>query len=493
MKSLFHALALCSAVLMGASAMAQPAILWRRAYGGARDDVNQGMARAQDGGFVLSGSTNSFVPDSAGIYLVKTDPSGTVEWSSVCGGPVAEWCHAVTACSDGGFITAGETWSFGPGLPDYPNIYLIKFTSNGDTAWTRVFGGVRDDVAYGVQTTSDGGYAVAGYTESFGVGAPHANMFLLKLDADGDSLWMHTYGDSVGQEYAWSLHRLDSGGYVLGGATFSGPGGGGALVVKTDNTGLLEWSTRFIIEQQTEIHAVCEVPGGVVVSGITLTDSLSRECKMFLAKLDVNGDTVWTRAYSGQGDDLSCYDVQVTLDGGFILAGGTDNPYPFQYYGNSYLIRTDSAGNVLWRGQYGQEYDDEAHAVLVLEDGGYAVAGTKDGPGRGADYFLLRTERDPALDIHDRAVPAPLAFQVSAFPNPFNGETTIALNVPPGVRQVTLGTYNLLGQLVARDDLVALPGPMRYRYHAQDLSSGLYLLRVEAGSYQTTQKLMLLR
>ena len=476
---------------------AQPDTLWTRSYGGVNSDEAWCMTRAQDGGFVLGGYTFSFGAGRTDMYIIRAGTSGIMEWQRFVGGSDWDYCNGICKCPNGDYIAAGGTCSYGPGIPDWYNIYITRIDSNGDSIWTRMFGGDRSDMANAIQSTMDGGCIIAGYTESFGSGAPHTKMFLLKLNADGDSLWMNMYGDSLGYEFARALDCMNSGDFVLGGQIMSGPNGGGALVSKINDSGMLEWTTQFSIEQRTEIYAISEVNGGIAVAGNTKSDTISYDPKkMFLAKLSFEGDTLWTRTYSGNGYDLDCYDMQVTLDGGFILAGVTYNPLPFPYFTNSYLIRTDSVGNELWRGQYGQYYEDEAHAVLVLEDGSYAIAGSVHTIGAARDCYLVRTERDPALDVHDRPIPAPRVMHVSCYPNPFNTTTTISFTLPKA-SEVKMEVYDVLGREVKS----AYPcgateysaGEHHVAFDGSELPSGIYFVRVEAGGMVQTKKMMLLR
>jgi len=451
------------------------------------------MTRAQDGGFVLGGYTSSFGSGNHDLYVVKTDGSGALEWSVVCGGQSGDECYGISTCPNGAFIAAGNTWSFGPGVPDWCNIYVVRFTANGDTVWTRVFGGDRDDFANGVCATSDGGGIVTGMTRSYGTSTFHFDMYLLKITANGDSEWMQTYGGAQTNEEGWGVLSLACGGYVAAGSTTGGSGSSDVYVVRTDSLGTATWITQFSIDQGDYPRAIHVVPGGFVIAGSAAPDTLSRASKMFLARLDDNGDTLWTKLYSGNGFDLECYDMQVTMDGGYILAGVTYDPFPFPAWSNSYLIRTDSAGNELWRGEYGQYYEDEGHAVAALDDGSYVIAGSVHTLGAAWDDYLVRTERDPALVIRDRAVHAPSAIQLSAYPNPFNSATVFSFSLPH-TANVELKVYDVTGRLVQTLSQAKLPaGEHEIKLDAGAWPSGIYFARMQAGAVSKTVKIALIR
>jgi hypothetical protein len=133
-----------------------------------------------DGGFIITGITNSVGAGGYDVYLVKTDSLGDTLWSRTYGGTGDDEGMSVKQTLDGGYIIVGWTNSFGAG--DY-DIYLIRTDSLGDTLWTRTYGGVFNDGGYSVQQTTDGGYIIAGYTNSFGAGG--FDVYLIKTDANG--------------------------------------------------------------------------------------------------------------------------------------------------------------------------------------------------------------------------------------------------------------------------------------------------------------------
>jgi hypothetical protein len=155
-----------------------------------------------------------------------------VRFAKTYGGTYWDWAYSVQQTSDGGYILAGYTGSFGAGLND---IFLIKTDANGNVQWAKTYGGTNHDSAYSVQQTSDGGYIVAGLTRSFG--AVGDDIFLIKTDAKGNIQWAKTYGGK-GSERASSVRQTADGGYILAGTTISfGAGGADIFLIKTDAKG----------------------------------------------------------------------------------------------------------------------------------------------------------------------------------------------------------------------------------------------------------------
>jgi ribosomal protein S11 len=178
----------------------------------------------------VAGYTSSFGAGGTDIFLIKTDASGNLQWAKTYGGTGWDYAYSVQQTSDGGYIVAGHTNSFGAG---YYDIFLIKTDANGNVIWAKTYGGTYSDYASSVQQTSDGGYIVAGYTFSFGAGIN--DIFLIKTDANGNVIWAKTYGGTVGDE-AYSVRQTSDGGYIVAGGTWSFSVEG-AFLIKTDANG----------------------------------------------------------------------------------------------------------------------------------------------------------------------------------------------------------------------------------------------------------------
>jgi len=154
---------------------------WQKAYGGPDDDGAKAIAPTPDGGYVVAGWTESFGVGERDVWVLKLDGRGNVEWQKAYGGPDWDEAEAIAPTSDGGYVVAGMTRSFGAG--DY-DVWVLKLDNLGNVHWQRTYGGPGEDEAHAIAPTSDGGYVVAGETESFGAGKRDA--WVLKLDGQGN-------------------------------------------------------------------------------------------------------------------------------------------------------------------------------------------------------------------------------------------------------------------------------------------------------------------
>jgi len=186
---------------------------WAKNFGGAFNDYGCYAQQTNDGGYVIAGYNSSISKWQNGddVYLVKTDPVGAVIWERLFGdiGPKPDRAYSMQQTNDGGYIIAGETMSSGSGDWDF---YLIKTNGNGEAVWTKTYGGASWDNAYSVQQTKDGGFILAGKTASFGTGMEDA--YVVKTNVNGDTLWTKTYGGAY-CDCANCIRETTDNGYVI--------------------------------------------------------------------------------------------------------------------------------------------------------------------------------------------------------------------------------------------------------------------------------------
>jgi hypothetical protein len=209
--------------------------IWTKIYDGRGwSDSGNSVQQTTDGGYIIAGYTKPSVMGLPNVWLIKTDSSGDTLWTKTYGGSLQEYGYSVQQTTDGGYIITGETYSFSAGSND---VYLLKTDVSGDTLWTKTYGGIDTDVGWSVQQTSEGGYIIAGSTRSFGAG--RTDVWLIKTDSSGDTLWTRTFGGSD-RDRAQSVQQTADGGYIIAGYTESfGAGFYDVYLIKTDGNGLV--------------------------------------------------------------------------------------------------------------------------------------------------------------------------------------------------------------------------------------------------------------
>ena len=238
-------------------------VVWQKTYGGAGDDFATSVQQTSDGAFIVAGNTNSFGAGGYDVWVLKLDPTGGVVWQKTYGGTGNDFADSVRQTTDGGYIVGGRTSSFGQGLID---AWVLKLNATGGVVWQKTYGGKGDDFASSAQQTSDGGYIVAGGTNSFGQGATDA--WVLKLDATGGVVWQKTYG-GTDVDFGNSIEQTSDGGFVVAGSTRSfGPGGGHSIgwVLKLDANGNIGSNCSLI---RASSAMAKEADGKVTITTIT--------------------------------------------------------------------------------------------------------------------------------------------------------------------------------------------------------------------------------
>lgn len=359
---------------------------WSKTYGGNGEDVLTDLVQSSDGGYALAGASNSSGTGRITAWLVKTDASGNAKWNQTYGGPsIDDLALALVQTSDGGYALAGATNYSGIGID---NFWLAKTDAYGNTLWNKTYGRTNDDVAWALVQSSDGGYALAGATNSSSSG--NSDFWLVKTDAYGNVEWNNTYG-GPDWDAANSLVQTSDLGYAVAGLTYSfGAGGSDAWLVKTDANGNVEWNKTYGGQGDDVASALIRTSdGGYALAGITNSSGAGSQ-DFWLVKTDASGNLQWSKTYGGSGDDEASALIQ-TSDRGYALVG-----YTTSFGAGSedfWLVRTDENGNQEWTKTYGGTDSDWAKSLVQTSDGGYVLAGTTYSFGAGsADFWLVKTD-----------------------------------------------------------------------------------------------------
>jgi len=288
---------------------------WHTMYKNAGDDWFVFMIQTSDGGYLLVGHTIG-----AGVWdgwMVKTDANGNEIWNKRYGVPGRQELFSVVEASDGGYVAVGYA---GPSSGGPFDVWLIKTDVNGNMQWSQTYGGTTtNDYGYSLVRANDGGYAIASQTpDSFG----YADFWLLKVDSLGNHEWNKTYGGTNG-EVPLCVVQTNDGGYAMTGYSWSfGAGGVEFLLVKTDATGNLQWINSY--GGTKDDHARCVVQtgdGGFAIAGATGSFGAGDD-DFLLVKVDSLGNHEWNKTYGGTSEDWGCSLLQ-TNDGGYAVVGWT--------------------------------------------------------------------------------------------------------------------------------------------------------------------------
>ena len=391
---------------------------------------------------------------------------------------------------DSGFIALGSVDSSDSG----PEVNcLVKTDASGDILWTRICSGSNDGGNM-VEQTADRGYVITGIASYSGPSG--GDVHIIKTDAGGDTLWTRTYGGPA-QDYGWSIRQTSDHGYIIAALTASfGAGNQKIWLIKTDSMGDTLW-TRLFGGDSTSFGGWAQqtADGGYFVVGWTCLYASTPQT--YLIKTDSAGDTLWTRTIGGQRYFTECTSGQQVKDGGYIVAGGCEDTTTGNI--DVYLARTDANGDTLWTRTFGGPGYDDGYSVRQTADGGYVICGQTYSFGAGgSDFYIIKTDENGNLGVAESKAELPHRATLSLIcaPNPFRSSTRISLSAGLTVsKPLTLRIYDVQGRLVRR---FAVSRAMQTIWDGRDdagrlLASGTYLARCDVAGTHATARIVLQR
>lgn len=365
--------------------------MWNKTYGRtSRDERAYSLVVTGDGGYLMSGTSESPLGGSESVLLVKTDANGNLEWNRTVEGGA---CGSLVVTPDGGYALVGtlsERVRIDIDVYTYEyDAQLVKLDASGNVLWNQTYGGYGSDTARSLVVTDDGGFAIGGETSSFMLGGQHA--WLIKTDENGTAQWNKTYGAG----HNTFLVKLPDDGYALAYSSDDGD----VLLVKTDADGTLQWSKPCGTQEWDSIQSfIATSDHGYALAGDTPFIGSGVDGTWFV-KADELGNVVWNKTY--EGSDLDSVSALIeTSDGGYLIAGRTGVVDDYDLW----LIKTTSNGTVEWTQTYGGAGDEQVFALVETPYGGYALAGYFRAPnteedvlywgsvGNTDDFWLIKTD-----------------------------------------------------------------------------------------------------
>jgi hypothetical protein len=448
-------------------AFAQPPdTLWTKTVGGDSVDISDFVQQTPDGGFIIAGLTMTYDIGEGDYWLIRMDENGDTLWTRTYGGPEYDEPYHLMIAADAGYLILGQTMSFGAGGND---MWLLKTNADGDSLWSRTYGGPDGDGAWRIAKSSDGGYILVGVTSSYGAGGD--DVYLIKTDVNGDTLWTKTFGGTE-PDGGTFVCQTDDGGYIITGYTASfGAGDYDLWLLKTDQNGDSLWSRTYGGGTWSAGISVHELSNGDFTV-IGATDEYGAGANdAWMIRTDASGDSLWSNTYGGSLDDNVWWGQQTT-DQGYVFVGSTES-----FGGGAmdiWLVKTDANGNEEWSTTFGESGDEWSYSVCQTTDGGYFIGGVKGTYFlTEGDAWLIRLEGEPplyeiTLDPHDPPIIIPLEggsfiFDVTVINNSISAETFdawINVELPSSFELTVLGPIELTmdaGDTLTRERTQVVP------------------------------------
>jgi hypothetical protein len=392
--------------------------------------------------------------------------------------------------ADSGFIALGgvDSSDSGPG-----GVCLVKTDDRGNMLWRQVYAG-SDNGANMVEQTADGGYVMTGFASYFGPNG--GDVHIIKTDSVGDTLWTRTYG-GPGLDDGSSIRQTSDHGYVIAALTMSfGAGNQKIWVIKTDSLGDTLW-TRLFGGDSTSGSGWAQqtTDGGYFVAGWTCLYAPTPQT--YLIKTDSAGDTLWTRTIGGRSYFTEGRTGQQVKDDGYIIVGGCQDTITGNI--DVYLARADANGDTLWTRTFGGPGYDDGLSVQQTADGGFIICGQTYSFGAGgSDFYLVKTDENGNLAVAEPKTSPPRkpVLSLACVPNPFSATTIIRFSSETlDAKPALMCIFDVQGRLVRT---LSAGQASQTIWDGRDdagrrLPSGAYLVRYATAGTHATARVVLQR
>jgi|WetSurMetagenome_2_1015567.scaffolds.fasta_scaffold15119_1 putative intracellular protease/amidase len=470
--------------------------IWTKTYGGPKADGCSKIIETSDGGFALAGYTFSFGNGKSDMFLVKTDSLGNTQWYKTYGGSGFEYAYSIGQTSDNGFLLAGYSTST---ANNNKNIYVVKTNSSGELIWEKTYGKDSIDVASAIYKTTDGNYLICGHTQSYGAGED--DIYVLKINQNGDTLWTKTFGGTR-TDIGNSILEVNSSNYIFAGSTGS-PGitsnNQDFYIIKTNSSGTSLWAKNFGTSGSLPFDWCNDIKkttdDGFMMVGET---SFNSPLDIMMVKLDSAGGLGWKKFY---GNNFYDYGNAIcnTTEGGFLICGTTKSKTTQK--NDIFVVKVDNNGTELWRENYGGDYNEWGSSVCRTRDGNYVIAGQTNSSGNGSfDIYVSKIKSTGPIGIKNISEELSLAknYYISNYPNPFNSTTKIVYKLEKS-EEVTIKIYDLLGKEIRVLENTFKPaGANQIIWNGKDcngleMPSGIYFVKLKTERAELTKKITLLK
>ena len=367
-------------------------VVFSLTFGGTRWDGGRSVIETSDGSYVLTGFigandlwwTWGTSYRECDVAVIKLDENGNERWSKTFGGSYGDWGYSIIEASEGGYALTGKTGSG-------DNVWVIRMDADGNEIWNKTFTGPYNDFdsGYSIIETSDGSFLLTGESERVHPITGKGDVWVIKLDADGNEIWNKVFGGSYNEE-GWSIIEASDGDYVIAGyKAESSVGGYKVWVIKLDTDGNEVWNKTFGGSSALAYSIIEDSSGAFVLSGTTASSGGSGNDALVI-KLDYNGNEIWSKAYDKLYSD-SGYSIIQASDGSYVLAGKTSTSTSNLAANDVWVISIDSNGNALWDKTFGGSGVDIGYSIIQASDGSYVLTGLTQLEGaNGSDIWIIK-------------------------------------------------------------------------------------------------------
>jgi hypothetical protein len=492
---------------------------WIRQYGipDRADFAFGGIVETDNGDFVVAGGTwnkNPFIPWDMDGYFIKINAYGDTIWTRRVGsmgwGAGQDFIFDVLINSDNELVFTGSKYK----SPSYQRqVWFLKYNLNGDSLIDKTIGGTSEDNGAEIIQNPDGTYLIIGNTKSFGSQIGGSDVWLLKLNQNGDTIWTRTY-DLNYQDEGLDIIPFQNNNYLM--ITFSATDSfqlgffveymGFSSYFVIDSLGNVLKTMIFDEDSLTKFSEIIPTSdGGAIIAGSRSVYDNFPNRDIWVLKLNSNADTVWTKTIGAYGKYDGGMSIFQSNNGGYYLTAysQTYTP-PGMGYDNVWLLRLNDNGDTLWTRWWGGPLNDDPASIIPTSDGGIIIAGWRDansnpldsltlGP---VDFWMIKADTSGNVSgiTDSREILNNSSEILRISPNPCNMAAKIQFSISHK-DYVVLKIFDISGSEVATIfNREFNPGSYSYIYHATGLANGIYFVSLKIGkNLCKNKKLIILR
>lgn len=425
-----------------------------------------------DGGYIYGGVCSLNGNDA---IIVKLDSIGTIEWVKTYSGPSIEAVAYLEQTPDSGYMV-NALYDGGANSKSW----LLRLDANGDTLWTKTFsagnGSTEPAMQNSMASVNNAIYGMAGnYTP---IPITFLSAYFISATSNGFLLSNKIYSPSIDGTDVRSVCKTYDGGFIMVGVIGIPPTYSDIYVIRTNTYGDTLWTKSYDLSYHEVAYDIKQTnDSGFIITGIVQNLALM-QYNLCLIKTDANGDTLWTKNYV---DTLTCIgrSVQQTKDGGYIIVGTINNPDP-----QVYLVKTDMNGDILWTKEFGTIAGDRGYFVRQTKDGGFIISGEGMLTGVGGTY-IIKTDSMGNVNSGTGIAELNNPFKFTVFPNPSTGNFTIQVKGLPQ-KNTELKVFNLLNQCLYS---CRLYNNLKEQIDLSHLPNGMYVATILVNNKMVSQKI----
>jgi len=476
---------------------------WERTYGDTCDDETQSVCKGWDEGYIIVGIYNpTSALDGEGVpFAFKIDEVGDTIWYRTYGDTIKDQtADCIIKGHEGEYVILGNEKQY----INWYNPFLLIINNSGDTVLYEQYDSI-GGICHSIAKTGESGYIFTG-SKSYGSTGPPRDLLLVRVDRGGDTLWKRTYGGDIRCEGREVIECPDGSFLVCGNTQWYEYGRymENFLLIKVNSEGDSLWGRVFGERFRCSAYSILTQTDKIYIGGYIFPDTLlDLDIDMFVLCTDSDGYLLWEKKIGGSAHDIGPFDMEFAYDGGIMLLGNTSSSGAG--INDIYLVKCSYDGDSLWARTYGTYLDEWSHGIVKTADNGYLIAATMvNDYTSNTDIYIIKVDSlGISTSIEEQTSDMglkPLAYEISAYPNPFN--SSVSITAPAGAE---IEIFDINGRMV--DNISVGEGPRAFpsREHtgvlpyecvwqpSKSIGTGVYLVRATVGEQSTSKRIVYLK